>query len=76
MVDAKGNTPLHIAAKDGSVELAELTLMHGADTMVTNNQGQNPLFLAAEHKHPDVVRCLQAHWKAHGRGPSPTEMQA
>jgi ankyrin repeat protein len=42
----QGTTPLHIAAQQGSVELASLLLEAGANPSVKNGQGLTPLDLA------------------------------
>lgn len=57
--DAVGQTPLHLAAMQGSGAMAELLVNNGAlvDAAVG---GWTPLFLAAEHGAVDVVRVLMA----------------
>ncbi len=38
-----GDTPLHAAARSGSVDLVELFLSHGADVDARNDEGHTPL---------------------------------
>ncbi|KAF3222047.1 Serine/threonine-protein kinase Nek2 [Orbilia oligospora] len=45
-VDASGNTPLHIAAKDGCLEGIKVLLRKGAKTTVRNEEGNTPEMLA------------------------------
>jgi ankyrin repeat protein len=40
-------TPLHIAAAEGRVDVAELLVKHGADVNARNNNNSTPLHLAA-----------------------------
>lgn len=48
-VDFGGNTPLHIAVKEGFVELAKLFLSCGADPDKTNTYGTTPRMIAARY---------------------------
>ncbi len=41
--DSDGNTPLHIAAHQGKVEVAQLLVEHGAKINLRNNDGDTPL---------------------------------
>jgi len=45
------NTPLHIAAESGSVEIAKLLLDAGGDVNVKNNDGITPLFWVDDADH-------------------------
>jgi ankyrin repeat protein len=47
--DRQGNTAMHAAVKNESVELVQFLADRGAELDVKNNQGQTPLFLA-EHE--------------------------
>jgi len=40
--DLRGDTPLHVAARDRNVEMAALLLDHGARTYITNKKGDTP----------------------------------
>jgi len=69
-----GNTPLHLAAEEGHVEVAQILLesCSTSDLEVKNAHGNTPLQLAAEEGHVKVVQLLldrcQAHWKHIGLG--------
>lgn len=52
---------LHAACRDGSPEVIELLLRHGADIQVRNEIGDTCLFAAAEWKRPEVARLLLSH---------------
>lgn len=45
-IDADGNTPLHIAAKNGNVHICQLLIVEGANKNAINNSGETPLNLA------------------------------
>ena len=49
--DNRGNTPLHIAAKLGSVRLVTLMLLDGVDVNAANKADDTPLHLALKHGH-------------------------
>jgi len=52
-------TPLHLAAVQGNVPLAELLLLHGAEiNAVDPATGRTPLHLAAHHGHRQMIRFL------------------
>ncbi len=46
--DGEGNTPLHYAARDARVKLAEMLLAHGAARNARNRAGKTPLDFAYE----------------------------
>ena len=48
--DDEGMTPLHVAAKSGSVLAADVLLEHGADLESTTRLVETPLLLAAQEK--------------------------
>jgi ankyrin repeat protein len=58
--DGNGETPLHVAAKKGHKEIAELLLLVGADvnTQSVPSVGLTPLHFAVIHGHDDVVDML------------------
>ncbi len=65
VTDARGNTPLHIAARSGEVdhELVELLLERGLDPAATNRKGETPLDLArkrTDERAAEVVARLEA----------------
>jgi len=54
-------TPLHAAAMQGNVVLAEVLLAHGADiNAIDPTTGRTPLHLAACHGHQQMTRYLLA----------------
>jgi ankyrin repeat protein len=57
-------SPLHEAARSGSMETVGLLLDAGADAALRNDQGKTPLEIAADSAHPGVVELLQ---RANGR---------
>ncbi|KAJ3163205.1 hypothetical protein HDU86_002374 [Geranomyces michiganensis] len=58
-VDAKGDTPLHVACVDGKVEDFARCLKYGADVNMRGHDQQTPLHLAVLHgRHSFVVELL------------------
>jgi ankyrin repeat protein len=53
-------TPLHAAAHNGSLEIAEMLLMRGAIADSVNRAGEAPLAFASLGGHENVVRLLLA----------------
>ncbi|MED6121679.1 hypothetical protein PIB30_032446 [Stylosanthes scabra] len=60
--NSKGNTPLHLAAELGNVEIC-YNLAKRDPTLISwrNFQGETPLFLAAIHGKKDAFFCLYRH---------------
>lgn len=56
--DAKGDTPLHIAARLGNLALCDLFVRSGADAQARNLDGQTPADAAAAEGHGVVARLL------------------
>lgn len=54
------STPLHMAARRGTTELAAVLLRHGADLEKTDSKGQSPLRRAINCGHPKMVAFLLA----------------
>ena len=58
----KGNTPLHMAAKQEKVVIVEKILYalpnYAEEINTKNDQGQTPLHLASAHGYPDVIDLL------------------
>ena len=48
-------TPLHIAARNGHMDVVQLLIDTGADPKRADRDGWTPLKLAAEHGHEDVL---------------------
>jgi ankyrin repeat protein len=59
--DRDGDTPLHIAAKYGLKEIAELLLANGAEVDAKDKNGHTPLFLAMRNGYTDVIELLRRH---------------
>lgn len=60
-VDAKnkkGETPLHVAAKQGNTEIAKLLIENRANVNATNKKGETPLHLAAKQGNTEIVEFL------------------
>lgn len=51
-------TPLHIACRDGRVEIARLLVDYGADPTVKTTNKKTPLMMACTNVHPDIVEIL------------------
>ena len=51
-------TPLHWAARNGHLEIAEILISRGADLDAEDPDYSTPLYLAAEQGHPKVVEFL------------------
>ncbi|PAA94850.1 hypothetical protein BOX15_Mlig019356g1 [Macrostomum lignano] len=56
--DAANNSPLHVACKNGHVDIVELLLENGADAEAKNEDEETPMHLAAQAGHLQVVRRL------------------
>jgi len=56
--DEKRQTPLHMAAKCGQLEVVRVLLENDANINVTNEYGETPIYWAAEWGHLEVVRLL------------------
>ncbi|MSP33751.1 MAG: ankyrin repeat domain-containing protein, partial [Rickettsiales bacterium] len=53
-----GATALHIAARNGNLEITAILLENGADTNILDNEGWSPLMRAAISNNPKVVEAL------------------
>lgn len=56
-----GNTALMFAAQWGQMASVEYLLKNGADTGITNTQGETALSLAMKNGHRDVVVLLRSY---------------
>jgi uncharacterized protein len=56
--DAKGNTPLMIAAQIGFVEGAQILLRRRASVDTANSSGETPLIRAVQNRDAPMVRTL------------------
>ncbi|KAK7303174.1 hypothetical protein RJT34_14076 [Clitoria ternatea] len=63
MQNSKGNTPLHLAAELGNVELCNNIAKRDPKNLISrrNLEGETPLFLAAVHGKRDAFFCLHGH---------------
>lgn len=43
LLQEKGTTPLHVAAKEGQISQIELLVVYGADPGMTDSQGKTPI---------------------------------
>jgi cytohesin len=57
----RGETPLHLAARDGFVEMAKLLIASRAPVEATDKDGQTPLHEAAWIGHADMAALLLGH---------------
>jgi ankyrin repeat protein len=55
------DAPLHLAARFGREDLAELLITAGADVEVRNEDDERPLHSAAFNGRPTIVKVLLAH---------------
>ena len=53
-----GKTPLHLAVEDGSKEVVELLLGHGADTEIEDREGNTPSLLAHRRRCDGVGQAF------------------
>lgn len=59
--DKDGRTPLHLAALDGGLDVAEVLLAHRVEVNAADNLGETPLHYAAFKGHIELVRLLLAN---------------
>ncbi|XP_061513064.1 serine/threonine-protein phosphatase 6 regulatory ankyrin repeat subunit C isoform X3 [Anopheles gambiae] len=53
-----GQTPVHVAAKNGNVLTLDLLLEDNGDPLIKSNVGETPLHLGARNCHPQIVKHL------------------
>ncbi|HJD58867.1 MAG TPA: ankyrin repeat domain-containing protein [Rickettsia endosymbiont of Ceroptres masudai] len=56
--DLQGNTPLHLAARNGNIEIINALISENPDINVKNNLGYTPIFIAGHHGHKNIVKIL------------------
>jgi hypothetical protein len=59
------NTPLHIAIRNGNIEIVKALLSDGCDLGAHNDEGLTPLDLAAKLNHDEIVRLLLERGAGH-----------
>ncbi|CAO3636165.1 unnamed protein product [Cunninghamella blakesleeana] len=57
--DYDGRVPLHVASREGHIEVVEFLLKHGASLHVRDKSGHTPLYEALSKKRSEVVRMLR-----------------
>ena len=58
ITDSEGNTPLHIAAFEGNIAIAELLIKNGAKTK-HNNSGKTPIEIAEERGNSEFINFIK-----------------
>ncbi len=58
-----GNTPFHLAIFNGWAEIVESLLENRADFTISNNNGNNALFMAARSGYTDIFKMLVPYFK-------------
>ncbi len=56
--DARNNTPLHLAAGGGHLEVVKFLVSKGADINLGDNENSPPIVNAALRSHPEIVRFM------------------
>ena len=59
--DNLGETPLHLAAFSGHIEVIDLLITHGADVRIKNKAGKTPLQKASKVGHEEIVNLLVSY---------------
>ncbi|XVF31063.1 hypothetical protein REPUB_Repub16aG0113000 [Reevesia pubescens] len=59
MVNMEKDTALHDAVRNGHVQIAELLSREDPElTLITNDVGESPLFIAVDKKHVDIAKHI------------------
>ena len=59
--DAKGRSPLYMAARSGSLEITQFLLHRGARHFPSTDDRMSPLMWAAETRHTDIFNAILPH---------------
>ena len=59
--DNDGDTPLHLASKQGHFEVCKLILKHVSDTNPKDEGGETPLHYAADFGHLRLFKFIMEH---------------
>ncbi|CAD8093988.1 unnamed protein product [Paramecium sonneborni] len=62
--DSQGNTPLHIAANNGSYKLIRKLIQRGGSISVKNNNNQLPMDLAKDEQTIEALKSFRFSWKS------------
>ena len=71
-VNRRGERPIHLAARGGSVRMVRCLIDRGADVAAEDDDGNNALAVACEADKPRVATLLLAH--AYERGVEPVDV--
>lgn len=58
----RGNTPLHLAAREGNVPAVKVLLGEGANPSLQNDDGDTPVDVAQRYGNSAVARLLKEFW--------------
>lgn len=69
-LDARGVTPLMLAAEAGNMKTLDALIIRGADPTLTDFSGRNILDIAKKAKQEELVSWIQEHVPSLAKGPS------
>ena len=56
--DSQGNTPLHLASRNGHSKMVKSLLALGSDVVILDQKGKNALQIAMDNHQEDIVRTI------------------
>ena len=62
-VDINGNQPMHVAAKEGNLDLMKLLIQYDAPIGRRNYEGLTPVGIARFHNEKEVVKLLNNYYE-------------